>query len=114
MDEEFLKPETVNGTRWVDPKLRATSKLLRGYCIILTHMPNYADVSNKACDRAKAKGIIAKLLQYKFVWFLHFLSDILNELATYRENKYMFHVQLQNYNLQKSICKICMTTMAQV
>ena len=28
MEEQFMKPEKANGTRWVDHKLRAISKLL--------------------------------------------------------------------------------------
>ena len=38
MYEEFIKPDKVNGTRRVDHKLRATSKLLRNWKVILAHM----------------------------------------------------------------------------
>lgn len=81
MEEEFLKPEKVNGTRWIDHKLRATWKLLRNWVVTVCHLENYAsDTKNRGEDRATAKGILNKMLQYKFVWYIHFLRDVLNEL----------------------------------
>lgn len=68
MDEHFLKPAKCNGTRWVEHKLLAVSKMLRNWSVLVSHMSNYAeDNTNRGEDRAKAKGIIAKLCQYKFV-----------------------------------------------
>ncbi|WAR01280.1 hypothetical protein MAR_007838 [Mya arenaria] len=70
---------------WIYHKLRAASKLLRNWQVIVAHMQNYAeDVTNRDSDRAKAKGILKKLLQCKFSWFLHFFVWTL-----------MFVVQLQ-------------------
>ena len=46
------------------------------------HLQNYAeDRSNKSTDREKAKGILKKRLECKLVWFMHFLKDVLNEVA---------------------------------
>jgi len=43
---------------------------------------NYAeDNSNKSEDRAKAKGIIKRLTEYKFVWYMYFLKDVLSEMS---------------------------------
>lgn len=76
MDEHFLKPSLAskaNGTRWVEHKLLAVTKLIANWKIMIMHIMNYAeDVTNQAADRAKAKGIIAKMLQYKFIWYLYF------------------------------------------
>ena len=82
MDDHFLKPAKCNGTRWVEHKLLAVSKLLHNWFIIVSHMSNYAeDNTNRGEDRAKAKGIIQKLCQYKFVFYLYFLKDILSEVS---------------------------------
>lgn len=83
MDDHFLKPGKANGTRWVDHKLRAVSKLLKNWKLIVIHMKNYAeDVTNRGDDRAKAKGILKKLSEFKLVYYLHFIKDILSEVAT--------------------------------
>lgn len=82
MDEHFSKPNKANGTRWVEHKLKAANKLLQNWNLIIIHMENYAeDESNKADDRAKARGILKKIREYKLVWFLHFLVDVLNEIT---------------------------------
>lgn len=77
-----MKPEKANGTRWVDHKLRATSKLIKNWPIIVTQLENYAeDSSNREQDRAKVRGYLRQLKQHKMVWYLAFVKDILNEVS---------------------------------
>ena len=46
------------------------------------HLMNYAeDKSNGGEYSAKAKGILTKIMELKFVWFLHFTKDVLNNVA---------------------------------
>ena len=48
----------------------------------MIHLQSYIeDKSNKAEDRAKGKGILKKVMEYKLIWFLHFMRDVLNEIA---------------------------------
>ena len=102
MEEEFLKPEKVNGTRWIDHKLRAASKLLRDWLVLIVHLQNYSeDVSNSGADRAKAKGIIKRMLQYKFVWFISVLKDMLNELS-----KVSLVFQREDINTSSAVTKL--------
>ncbi|KAG1697210.1 Alpha-1,2-mannosyltransferase ALG9 [Nymphon striatum] len=64
MEETFLKPERCNGTRWVDHKLRAVSKLIKIWKILIMHFMSHAeDNTNGAQYRAKAKGVLWKLTQ---------------------------------------------------
>jgi hypothetical protein len=82
MDEHFYKPAKANGTRWVEHKLQAVSKMLKNWPIIVSHLSNYSeDKTNKGEDRAKAKGILKKLCQYKLVFYLYFTKDILSEVS---------------------------------
>lgn len=82
MEEHFVKPEKANGTRWVDHKLRSATKLIKNWKLTVIHLQSYIeDKTNKSEDRAKSKGILKKILQYKLVWFLHFLKDILSEVT---------------------------------
>ncbi|CAH3162510.1 unnamed protein product [Porites lobata] len=82
MEEHFYKPEKANGTRWVDHKLRSAAKLIANWKLIVIHLQSYIeDKSNKAEDRAKGKGILKKVMEYKLIWFLHFMRDVLNEIA---------------------------------
>ena len=65
MEDHFLKPEKANGTRWVQHKLQATTKLIKNWKFIVTHLENCAeDNSNKSSDREKAKGILKKIFKY--------------------------------------------------
>ncbi|KAJ8307679.1 hypothetical protein KUTeg_014773 [Tegillarca granosa] len=80
--EHFTKPEKANGTRWVDHKLRAVTKLINNWHIIVTQMENYAeDNSNRQTDRAKITGYLRKLKQHKMIWYMAFVKDVLNEIS---------------------------------
>lgn len=82
MEEHFYKPEKANGTRWVDHKLPFAAKLIANWKLIVIYLQSYIeDKSNKAEDRAKGKGILKKVMAYKLIWFLHFMRDVLNEIA---------------------------------
>ncbi|KAJ8317687.1 hypothetical protein KUTeg_005591 [Tegillarca granosa] len=82
LGEHFTKPEKANGTRWVDHKLRAVTKLINNWHIIVTQMENYAeDNSNRQTDRAKITGYLRKLKQHKMVWYMAFVKDVLNEIS---------------------------------
>ncbi|XP_052257937.1 zinc finger protein 862-like [Dreissena polymorpha] len=82
MDTHFTKPERCNGTRWVDHKLRAISKLVTNWKILVMDMMSYSqDDSNAGQYRAKAQGILKKMMQFKFIWFIHFMKDLLTEIA---------------------------------
>ena len=53
----------------------------------MIHLQRYIeDKSNKAEDRAEGKGILKKVMQYKLIWFLHFMRDILMKLQSSRCN----------------------------
>ncbi|XP_053383489.1 zinc finger protein 862-like [Mercenaria mercenaria] len=82
LGEHFLKPEKANGTRWVNHKLKAVTKLLKNWPIIVTQMENYAeDNSNKAEDRARVRGYLIMLKQHKMLRYIAFVKDVLNEVA---------------------------------
>ena len=102
MEEQFKKPEKANGTRWVDHKLRAVTKLIMNWKIIVMHLMSYAeDKSNKGEDRAKAKGMVKKLQEFKLVWYLHFTKDILNEMA-----KVSLLFQREDINTASAVSKL--------
>ena len=76
MEEHFYEPEKANGTRWVDHKLRSATKLIANWKLIVIHLQSYIeDKSNKAEDRAKGKGILKKVMEYKLILFLHFTDE---------------------------------------
>lgn len=81
-EEHFLKPAKADGTRWVEHKLLTLTKMIQNWKVIVMHLMNYAeDNSNKGEDRAKAKGNIKRLTEYKFVWYMYFLKDVLSEVS---------------------------------
>jgi len=82
MDDHFSKPSKANGTRWVEHKLLAITKLIANWKTIVMHLMSYAeDNTNRGEDRAKARGIVKQLLQYKFVYYMHFVKDVLSEIT---------------------------------
>lgn len=82
LDEQFLKPVEANGTLWVEHKLLAITKMIINYSVIILHMIlNVGDQTNRAKYRAKTKDIFRKLLQFKFIYYLYFVKDILSEVS---------------------------------
>ena len=66
------------------------------------HMMSYSeDDSNAGQYRAKARGILRKMLQFKFVWFLHFMKDLLNEIA-----KVSLLFQREDITLSSAVTKL--------
>lgn len=102
MDEHFLKPEKANGTRWVEHKLKAVVKMIRNWKLIIVHLMSYAeDNTNRAEDREKAKGIITKIRQYKFVYYCHFIADLLGEVT-----KISLLFQREKINVSSAVTKL--------
>ncbi|XP_052266786.1 uncharacterized protein LOC127868770 [Dreissena polymorpha] len=52
MDTHFTKPERCNGTRWVDHKLRAISKLVTNWKILVMDMMSYSQDDSNAERRS--------------------------------------------------------------
>lgn len=82
MKEVVLKPEKAQGTRWIDHKVRALKKMKINWSLIVSHLESFHEnTKNKDQDRAKAKGYLLKLKRFKFLWYMHFMLDLLNEIA---------------------------------
>lgn len=82
MEEVVLKPEKAQGTRWIDHKVRALKKMKSNWSLIVSHLESFHEnTKNKDQDRAKAKGYLLKLKRLKFLWYMHFMLDLLNEIA---------------------------------
>ena len=103
MDEHFLKPEKANGTRLVEHKLKSVVKMIRNWKLIIVHLMIYAeDNTNRAEDRdEKAKGIITKIRQYKFVYYCHFIADLLGEVT-----KISLLFQREKINVSSAVTKL--------
>ena len=101
LGEHFMKQEKANVTRWVDHKLRAVTKLIHNWPIIITQMENYAGDTNKAAGRARVRGYLRTLKQHKFVWYLGFVKDVLNEVA-----KVGFLFQREDINVSSAVTKL--------
>lgn len=82
MEEVVLKPEKAQGTRWIDHKVRALKKMKSNWSLIVSHLESFHEnTKNKDLDRAKAKGYLIKLKGFKFLWYMHSMLDLLNEIA---------------------------------
>ena len=68
----------------------------------LVHPMSYAeDNTNRAEDREKAKGIITKIRQYKFVLYFHFIADLLGEIT-----KISLLFQREDINVSSAVTKL--------
>ena len=72
------------------------------------HLMSYAeDNSNRGEDKAKAKGTLRKLREYKLVWYLHFMKDVLRELA-----RLSLSFQSEDLNMSRTLTKLKSTVIA--
>ena len=78
-DESMIKFTGILAVRWVSSKLHAVKSLHNWKCAIL-HLEETSH-STTQDDAAKATGLHAKLKQYNFVYFLHFMVDFLDEIS---------------------------------
>lgn len=82
MEEVVLKPEKAQCTRWIDHKVRALKKMKSNWSLIVSHLESFHEnTKNKDQERAKAKRYLQKLKGLKFLWYMHFMIDLLNEIA---------------------------------
>ena len=59
MEEHITKPVRANGTRWVEYKIKAVSKMIANYSSIHNHLSTYAETrDNPAAERAMVNGIL--------------------------------------------------------
>ena len=86
------------------PKLKAVGKMIRNWKLIIVHLMSYRyaeDNTNRAEDREKAKGIINKMRQYKFVFYFHFIADLLGEVT-----KISLLFQREDINVSSAVTKL--------
>ena len=82
MEEHVTKPARANGTRWIEHKIQAVRKMIANYASIHAHLSTFAETAgNPPADKAKARGILNKISQYKFVATLYWVPDVLDEIA---------------------------------
>jgi hypothetical protein len=76
MDEQVKKPEKAGGTRWVDHKRRAVTKMIDGWASIIGNLEDFVENpdAGKKADQAKIKGLLTKMKEYKFVNHMHFMQ----------------------------------------
>ena len=87
---------------------RAITKLIVNWKVVVMHLMSYAeDNSNRAEDKAKAKGILRKLREYKLVWYLHLMKDVLIELA-----RLSLSFQSEDLNMSTILTKLKSTVIA--
>jgi len=86
MEEKFVKPTRLQGTRWLPHISKALTGLLSGYQVILTH---FAHVSQAGPGQAtapevkgRAKFIHDKLTDFRVLRFIFFMQDLLAIVST--------------------------------
>ena len=79
-DESIIKFTGILAVRWVSSKLRAVKALLHNWKCAVLHLEETSHSTTRD-DAAKATGLHAKLKQYNFVYFLHFMVDFLDEIS---------------------------------
>lgn len=83
LEESILMPAKVEGTRWVDHRLRALVALERNYPTVVAHLSDIGSEHHqdvKKSDAAKARGWLKKITSFKFILHMGLYLDILEEL----------------------------------
>ena len=80
LDEDFVKPQRAEGTRWVEHRRKALIAFDRNYPVVATHLQE-TDSRGKGDDAAKARGWLRKITTKKFILHIALYLDILGELS---------------------------------
>lgn len=69
---------TIHAVRWVASKHRATKALVNNLKPTILHLQNMG--AENTVDAATARGLLTTIASYKFVSYLHFVTDYLDPL----------------------------------
>ncbi|XP_052778454.1 zinc finger protein 862-like [Mya arenaria] len=84
MEDRFIKPQRLQGTRWLPHVMKASDALMKGYSAIRTHFEHVSQAGpNQATDAVKgrAKHLATKLQDWRVLRFMAFLQDLLQVVA---------------------------------
>ena len=84
LDEKFLKPNKVDGTRWTPHMKRALEVLTSSYQILYTHFEHVSQSKpgeTTAEVRGRAVFLANKLKDFRILHFIHFMLDLLDVIA---------------------------------
>lgn len=83
MDENILRPNRVDGTRWTPHMERALRILTTSYNVLLAHFEHVSQARTATAEvTGRAVFLTRKLRDFKFVKFMHFMRDLLGIIAT--------------------------------
>lgn len=72
-----IKPVRASGTRWVEHKLNAMTRLVEKFGVYTQHLQNVIADTSKQCDRATVKGKFEKLVHASVLLRSSFFVDLL-------------------------------------
>ena len=79
LEEGVKRPHKAHGTRWVQHKLLATEAILDSYTVLTAHLESMATHATQ--DKAKAKGLLSKLTDFKYLSHLLLFRQLLIPLT---------------------------------
>ena len=81
MAESCNQPANVTGSTWVSHNFRGLKVVCNKYRVIHAHMHQTTAAGNSSATmQGKARNVVAKLESYKYLAFMFFMLDILDEL----------------------------------
>lgn len=82
LEEKVLKPTKLAGTRWLPHIHRALNVLVKGFKVLLAHFEHIRESRSGTAEvQARATWISKKLKDYKFLYKVFFVLDILKVLS---------------------------------
>jgi len=82
LEEKVLKPTKLAGTRWLPHIHRALNVLVKGFKVLLAHFEHIRESRSGTAEvQARATWISKKLKDYKFLYTVFFVLDILEVLS---------------------------------
>ena len=81
LEETFVKFSGLQTIRWLASQFRAVEKLYTNYSTLCAYLEHASVAPDKnAEDKAKTRGIFARVTSLKFAMWLNFLMDFLPPL----------------------------------
>jgi len=98
LEEKVLKPTNLHGTRWLPHIHKALRILVKNFVIILTHFDHIMGArTGNAEVQGRATNISRKLKDYKFLYMVFFMLDILEVLSTLSLKSQLDNITLSEF-----------------
>ena len=82
-ERKVVSFQRIDGTRWLGHHVTGMTAFLKNWPVLVDHLQDLAarPGNSAGTEKAKAKGWLKKITNYKFFYFIHFYLDLISQLS---------------------------------